>query len=79
MEFELPISRPGEVMKIFKNVKSHGNWKLKKVVTLTKLSEERLNSVIFMNIGLRKVKNCGLNISCKIEPLKRRFLNVYFP
>ena len=46
MEFELPISMPGEVMEIFKNVKSHGKWKLKKVVTLARLSEDRLLSVI---------------------------------
>ena len=29
MEFGLPISRLGEVMEIFKNVKSHGEWKVK--------------------------------------------------
>ena len=27
MEFEWLISRPGEVIKIFQNVKSHGKWK----------------------------------------------------
>ena len=46
MEFELPITIPGEVMEIFKNVKSHGKWKLKKVVTLARLLEEHLLSVI---------------------------------
>ena len=27
MEFKLLISRPGKVVEIFKNVKSHGKWK----------------------------------------------------